>query len=92
MYRCRGKNDKPNGKIASNFSKFQFEIYLVGGSGCVKSADISFRKDTTCWNIEAGCEDSSKYVGTGELLKPDKWSDWLINNNLLMYLKFKRKT
>lgn len=88
LYRCRGKNDTPAGKILTNFSKYKSLVYLVNASGNVFGSDSGFDKNDSHLNIGASYE-RSKGTGWDDFFKAStsNWNDWVINKHLHIFCK-----
>ena len=86
LYRYRGKNDKPHGKINMNLPGYSFEIYIIGANGSKIGHETTF--DSKYFNIDDG-QKRSVGLGWNEFFETMDWEPWLINKHLHIFCRIK---
>ena len=89
LYRYRGTNDTPNGKIITSLPGYLFHMYVIGLDGNKESKETYFTQPNLNFNIDYRCIRSSGN-GWSDFMSPISWDTWLINNHLRIFCKIKK--
>lgn len=89
LYRYRGANDNPAGKINTVLLGYSFEIDIISEDGNKESREENFNNPNTNFKIDDGCI-RSRGNGWTNFMSPVIWNTWLIKNHIRLFCKIKK--